>query len=348
MKICSKCGTENKADAKFCIKCGAPLDDSESQPHTREEAKQIHEQSKQQEKKPQKKSNKWLITVLIIIILILLFVIGCALGKSTDNSSSASSTKKTPVKQSSILTQQQKQNIQSQQQSKTDNTDNLSVKELTPQQTATAIAFYEQKNGVQSGMAWGSLQGNAQRTVTLNNDDSENIPNKGAGVSYSFDTQSGGGCEYVLSNNGQSVTFYVLYEDLTDPDAGVQVKSSDSPSLQDVVNYVNQQKAAQTVRNVAEGVKIVDNRKQKLDTKNLSKQQLKDWALQTFKNTYSDSASDDLSAECLGIDSDGDAEVTVHDNDNSDMDTTYRVNSDGVLQEQDGSDWTTVSTGFSE
>ena len=40
--------------------------------------------------------------------------------------------------------------------------------------------------------------------------------------------------------------------------------------------------------------------------------------------------------------------MIVHDHDNSDMDTTYRVNSDGALQEQDGNDWTTVSTSFSE
>lgn len=342
IKFCSKCGAENKEDAKFCTKCGASLDNSE--PHTREEAQQVHKQAKQQEKKINKKSNKWLIIILIIVILALLFVIGCVLGKNTNSSSS----KKTLVKQSSVLTQQQKQNVQSQQQNNTDNSHNLSVKELTPQQTATAIAFYEQKNGVQSGMAWGSLQENAQRTVALRNDDDENIPNKGAGVSYSFDTQSGGGCEYVLSDNGQTVTFYVLTGNLSDPDAGIQIQSSDSQSLQDIVNYINQQGAAQIVRNVAEGVKIVDNRKQRLNTKSLSKQQLRDWALQTFRNTYSDSASDDLSVEYLGVDSDDDAEITVHDNDNSDMDTTYRVNSDGALQELNGSDWITVSTSFSE
>lgn len=349
MKICPKCGAENKENSKFCIKCGTSLDQS-SVPYTREEAKKVQVQQKQSDsgKNPKKKSSRWLIVILIVIILVLLFIIGCALGKSPNSSSSSSSTKKTPVKQSSVLTQQQKQAAQSKQQNNTNNQNNLSVKGLTPQQTATAIAYYEQKNGVQSGLAWDSLQGNAQRTVTLNNDDSENIPNKGAGVSYSFDTQSGGGCEYVLTDNGQSVTFYVLSADLTDPDSGVQVQSSDSPSLQTIVNYINQQNAAQTVRNVAQGVKIVDNRKQKLDTKNLTKQQLKDWAIQTFKNTYSDSANDDLSAEYLGLDSDSDAEVIVHDHDNSDMDTTYRVNSDGALQEQDGSDWTTVSTSFNE
>lgn len=348
MKICPKCGAENKEISKFCIKCGTPLDQSPV-PHTREEAKQAQVQKNQSDsgKSPKKKSNRWLIVILIVIILVLLFIIGCALGKSPDSSSSSSSTKKTPVKQSSVLTQQQKQAAQSKQQNNTNNQNNLSVKELTPQQTATAIAYYENKNGIPSE-AWDSLQDYGQKTVTLNNDDGENIPNKGAGVSYSFDTQSGGGCEYVLTDNGQSVTFYVLSADLTDPDSGVQVQSSDSPSLQTIVNYINQQNAAQTVRNVAQGVKIVDNRKQKLDTKNLTKQQLKDWAIQTFKNTYSDSANDDLSAEYLGLDSDSDAEVIVHDHDNSDMDTTYRVNSDGALQEQDGSDWTTVSTSFSE
>lgn len=344
MKICPNCGAENKTDAKFCIKCGALLDDSA--PHTREEAKQIHKQSKQKE--PKKKSNKWLITILVIIILILLFVIGCALGKSTDNSSSDSSAKNSPVKQSSALTQQQKQDIQSQQQSKTDNSNNLSVKELTPQQTATAIAFYEKghPNNSMSSAAWGVVKGvNSQ--VSINDNDNEKISNKGAGVSYGYNAQMGGYTEYTLSDNGQTVNMYEVPDDpYSDSD---EIKNPvQSVALQDIVDYINQQKAAQTVRNVAEGVKIVDNRKQKLDTKNLTKQQLKDWALQTFKNTYSDSASDDLSAECLGIDSDGDAEVTVHDNDNSGMDTTYRVNSDGVLQEQDGSDWTTVSTGFSE
>ena len=340
MKVCPKCGAENKENSKFCIKCGTPLDQS-SVPHTREEAKQAQSQTKQSDsgKSPKKKSNRWLIVILIVIILVLLFIIGCALGKSPDSSSSSSSTKKTPVKQSSVLTQQQKQAAQSKQQSNTNNQNNLSVKELTPQQTATAIAYYENKNGIPSE-AWDSLQDYGQKTVTLSNDDNEDIPNKGAGVSYSFDTQAGGSCEYVLSNDGQTVTFYSFDEE------GNQ--SSDSPSLQTIVNYINQQNAAQTVRNVAQGVKIVDNRKQKLDTKNLTKQQLKDWAIQTFKNTYSDSANDDLSAEYLGLDSDSDAEVIVHDHDNSDMDTTYRVNSDGALQEQDGSDWTTVSTSFNE
>lgn len=337
MKFCPKCGSKNKADAKFCKKCGAVFNNVSQQtptPHTREEAKQAQQNHN--------KSNKWLIIILIVIILVLLFVIGCALGKSTGSSSSSSSaSKSTMTKQSSELTPKQKQDAQSQQQHNTSNQSNLTLKTLTPQQTAAAIAFYERNNGVQSGMAWDSLQSNAAKTVTLTNNDDESISNKGAGVTYSFDTQSGGGCEYTLSDNGQTVNFYTL-GDSGDSD------SSDSPSLQEIVDYVNRQKAAQTVRNVAGGVKIVDDRKQKLNTKDLTEGQLKDWALQTFKNTYSDSADDDLSVDYLGLDDDKDAEVTVHDNDNSDMDTTYRVNSDGVLQEQDGDDWTTVSTSFSE
>lgn len=337
MRICPKCGTENKSDAKFCGKCGAALTDLE--PHTREEAKQARRNNK--------KHGKWLIITLIVVILILIFIIGCALGKSTGNSSSSDSTPSTVAKPSSELTPQQKQNAQSQKQNASANQSNLTVKGLTPQQTATAIAYYEQYNGTDSGMAWESLQTNAQRTVTLTNNDDENLPDKGAGVTYSFDTQSGGGCEYTLSDNGQTVNFYVLTGDSDDP-SEVDVQSSNSPSLQEVVDYINQQKAAQTIRNVAMNVKIVDSRKQKLNTKSLTEGQLKNWALQTFRNTYSESASDDLSAEYLGIDSDKDAEVIVHDNDNSDMDTTYRVNSDGVLQEQDGDGWTTVSTSFSE
>lgn len=353
MKICPKCGAENKENSKFCIKCGTPLNQSPV-PHTREEAKQAQVQTKQSSsgKSPKKKSNRWLIVILIVIILVLLFIIGCALGKSPDSSSSSSSTKKTPVKQSSVLTQQQKKAAQSKQQNNTNNQNNLSVKELTPQQTATAIAYYENGNQANSeapnSMAWDAIQGSGlSHQVSIFDNDNENISNKGAGVSYGYDAQAGGRTEYTLSDNGQTVNMYEIPDDpYADPNA--TQTPTQTASLQDIVNYINQQNAAQTVRNVAQGVKIIDDWKQKLDTKNLTKQQLKDWAIQTFKNTYSDSANDDLSAEYLGLDSDSDAEVIVHDHDNSDMDTTYRVNSDGALQEQDGSDWTTVSTSFSE
>lgn len=124
-------------------------------------------------------------------------------------------------------------------------------------------------------------------------------------------------------------------------------KSSESVAAKQSSELTSKQNA-QPVYHAASEAETVDNREQQINIKDLTEDQLKGWALQTFKNTHSDSANDDLSVEYLGFDADKDAEVTVHDNDDSDKDTTYRVNSDGVLQEQDDGDWTTVSTSFSE
>ena len=107
------------------------------------------------------------------------------------------------------------------------------------------------------------------------------------------------------------------------------------------------------MRDVASRIDLEDNRStdysnnnndNNVDTKKLTEGQLKSWALNEFKEDYPSSSDDHLSVEYTGLDDDKDAEVIVHDDDSSQMDIAYRVDSNGNFQELDGDDWNTVST----
>ncbi|HIX01672.1 MAG TPA: zinc-ribbon domain-containing protein [Candidatus Ligilactobacillus excrementigallinarum] len=342
MKYCPNCGTPNKDDAQFCANCGAPISNTSAGEHLSRTGAAQNEQStntnvNQFAPQPPKKSHGWLIALLVIVIIVLVVVIGGVIGSQSKKSNAkAEQSAKTEVSQKQKAT--------------TNNDDsNLSADNLTPQQTATAIAYYQGTNS----LAWSAVSTDQMsHDVYVQKNGDENISNKGAGVSYWFGAVGNGYSEYTLSNNGKTVNIYQIdsgSDSVQDP--------KESVSLQTIVDTVNSKHVAQKVRDVANGVHVKDYRSDSdnhdndsnnnnVDTTKLNKDQVKDWALRTFKHDYSDSADDDLSTEYLGVDDDNYAEVEVHDHDDSDMDTTYRVNGSGELQEKTGDSWTTVSDSY--
>lgn len=331
MKYCSQCGAKNDDNAKFCSKCGAALNTDSHLSRTKN--------ANNNQTPPPNKKWPWIVTSLVIIIIILVFIVGAAIGSKPTTKSKEDAPKSTQVAK--------KQSAKAAQSSQADaNTSNLSASNLTPEQTATAIAYYQGTNS----LAWSALSTEQMsHNVYITNNTDEDISNKGAGVTYWFGAIGDGYSEYTLSNNGKTVNIYQI----NGGSSGVQ-DPKESVSLETIVDTINQKNAAQTVRNTANGVHIKDNRydessaSNNVDTTKLNKQQLENWALQTFKDTYASAADDDLSVEYNGVSSDNYAEVTIHDHDNSVMDTTYRVNENGALQEKSGDEWETVSTTYTE
>lgn len=331
MKYCSQCGAKNDDNAKFCSKCGAALNTDSHLSRTKND--------NNNQTPPTNKKWPWIVTLLVVIIIILVFIVGAAIGSKPTTKSKEDALKSTQVAK--------KQSAKSAQSSQADaNTYNLSASNLTPEQTATAIAYYQGTNS----LAWSALSTEQMsHNVYITNNTDEDISNKGAGVTYWFGAIGDGYSEYTLSNNGKTVNIYQI----NGGSNGVQ-DPKESVSLETIVDTINQKKAAQTVRNTANGVHIKDNRydessaSNNIDTTKLNKQQLENWALQTFKDTYASAADDDLSVEYNGVSSNNYAEVTIHDHDNSVMNTIYRVNENGALQEKSGDEWETVSTTYTE
>lgn len=344
MKYCPKCGAPNKDEAKFCVKCGTPLI-QKNQPSTSQPSSPNNSSNSSMSRSnstPPKKSHKGLIIFLIIVILVLLFGIGLILGSRTpqNNKSISSSTANSAKVQKSFSTTKSS--------SPNDNTDNLVVNKLTPKQTVAAVAYYEGTTNA----PWQSLTSNdSSHEISIKNNKDENISDKGMGASYRYDTGSPI-YEYTLDgdSNGNGNGMVNLYQ--YDNNASGLVHPQTQVSLQTIVDKVNKDHAAQRVRDVASRIDLEDdhspdhpnNNDNNVDTKKLTEGQLKSWALNEFKEDYPSASDDHLSIEYTGLDGDKDAEVIVHDDDNSQMDTTYRVDSNGNLQELDGDDWNTVST----
>lgn len=232
---CSKCGHENKPGSEFCSRCGAKL------------------KLERPKKTGASKGNK-IIIFLIVIIVILVIAIGLVLGMK----SSKSGSNKTVVKTTAVSKKKKGQSSKGSQQSaassaQQDTSANLKVSDLnTPELMSAAVALYGGKNinGLWSTFKDPSFVGSE---ISITTAQEQNVSEEGNGNFYNFSIDShdtgmgyGGGIGYVLSNDGKMVYFYQI---------GVSPDSKIPPKLEvpvnDIVNWVNQNHMADTVRSLA-------------------------------------------------------------------------------------------------
>lgn len=236
---CSKCGHENKPGSEFCSRCGAKLQPKPA-------------------KKPRKsKGNKvivWLVVIIIILVIAIGLILGMKSSKPSNNTTSTSSTtivsKKKVIKQSSKVVQQTASSSSSQE----DTSANLKVSDLkTPELMSAAVALYGGKNI--SNSLWTTFKDPSfvGSEISITTAQEQNVSQEGNGNFYNLSIDShdtgmgyGGGIGYVLSDDGNTVYFYQI---------GVSPDSKISPKLEvsvgDIVNWINQNHMADTVRNLA-------------------------------------------------------------------------------------------------
>lgn len=229
---CSKCGHENKSGSEFCSRCGAKL------------------KLERPKKNGTSKGNKMII-FLIVIIVILVIAIGLVLGMK----SSKSGSNKTTVKTTAVSKKKKGQPSQGSQRSTAQDTSaNLKVSDLnTPELMSAAVALYGGKN-INNDL-WSTFKDPSfvGSEVSITTAQEQNVSEEGNGNFYNFSIDShdtgmgyGGGIGYVLSNDGKMVYFYQI---------GVSPDSKIPPKLEvpvnDIVNWVNQNHMADTVRNLA-------------------------------------------------------------------------------------------------
>lgn len=234
---CSKCGHENKTGSEFCSRCGTKL-----------QPKPV--------KTPRKPKGNKMIILLVVIIIVLVIAIGLILGmksSKTSNSTPSKPTtvlKKKTVKQSSKVVQQTASSSSSQE----DTSANLKVSDLkTPELMSAAVALYGGKNI--SNSLWTTFKDPSfvGSEISITTAQEQNVSQEGNGNFYNLSIDShdtgmgyGGGIGYVLSDDGNTVYFYQI---------GVSPDSKISPKLEvsvgDIVNWINQNHMADTVRNLA-------------------------------------------------------------------------------------------------
>lgn len=232
MKICKKCNHKNKEDAEYCSQCGAKLKDN---------------------------NKKWIIPTMIIIVIVLLILIFFLLGKNkgTHHLSSSNSSVKSEI----ISSKESKSSSYSvASKSSKDNTSNLDRNNLTPKQTAAAIAYWINESQISTGVnPWEQVSdANRKPTIILSSiPDTLKLSNKGMGMEYTFSEEDGlnygGSLFYVLSDGGNDVNVYFVSAGM-DPNAEITPKITGS--LDDIVKKVNQNHAAEMVREAADNIEI--------------------------------------------------------------------------------------------
>lgn len=249
--FCPKCGAKLNGQPKFCPKCGYQLtqiNESEETPSRRSNPN----------KKPPKK-RRWRVVLVTLIILLLAITIAYFVGRTIKNTQvgSASSSHSATVhhikegaNSSNDFSDESTSSGDQSDSSSSESGDQLDASTLNATQTAAAITYYADQNGIWPGMVSAGQSGGLTATQTANN---INLSNEDSGNDrYDVTTSSSSSDEtYSYVVNGSMVYFYVIPSDA----ATVYTDNSLSPlasvSLSDIVQYANDNSAAQTVEDLA-------------------------------------------------------------------------------------------------
>lgn len=230
MKKCKKCNHTNDSNAKYCEKCGAKLEGAK---------------------------NIWIV-IMIIIILILLGTIFFFIGKSSGNHASHNVMKNSKMEKKSLVSVKKADKSSSSvaQSSSVDNTRNLDSNHLSPAQTAAAIAYWANENGVDR--PWSEVSNSGRNPVIEieSISDSDQLSENGSGVKYIFSEDSGlgygGAIFYTLSDNYRTVNLYTV----GNVNDGSTISPKMSNSIGNIVNNINQAGMAEQVRQAANNIQI--------------------------------------------------------------------------------------------
>lgn len=241
MKNCKKCNHKNDNNAKYCEKCGAKLEGAK---------------------------NIWIV-IMIIIILILLGIIFFFVEKSSGNHASHDAIKNSKIEKKSAVSVKETDKSSSKetmssssvakQSSSTDNTRNLDSNHLSPAQTAVAIAYWANENGVDR--PWSEVSNSGRNPVIdiESISDSDQLSDNGSGIKYVFSEDSGlgygGAIFYTLSDNYRTVNLYTV----GNVNDGSTISPKMSNSISNIVNDINQAGMAEQVRQAANNIQIKQN-----------------------------------------------------------------------------------------